>query len=57
MDKKYGMDRHGPPLASLPFLLPRKGPATTGERAVLHLPAPSPPRPRGKPGGPAADGR
>jgi hypothetical protein len=43
--------------ASLPFLLPRQGPASAGERAVLHLPAPFPPRPRGKPGGPVADGR
>jgi hypothetical protein len=42
---------------SLPFLLPSKGPATAGERAALHLPAPFPQRPRGKPGGPAADGR
>jgi hypothetical protein len=40
-----------------PFMLPGKGPATSGERAALHLPASAPPRPRGKPGGPAADGR
>jgi hypothetical protein len=37
-----------------PFMLPREGPATTGERAALHLPAGAPPRPRGKP---ARDGR
>lgn len=42
--------------SSLPFLLPRRGPATQGERAALHLPA-RPLPPRGKPGGPAADGR
>ena len=40
-----------------PFMLPGKGPATVGERAALHLPACAPPRPRGKPGKPAADGR
>ena len=35
-----------------PFMLPRKGPATQGERAVLHLPAWRP-----SPHGPAGDGR
>jgi hypothetical protein len=43
-----------------PFMLPGKGPATIGERAVLHLPACAPPHSRGKPdkpGKPGADGR
>lgn len=35
-----------------PFMLPRKGPATQGERAALRLPT-SRPAPRG----PAGDGR
>ena len=35
-----------------PFMLPRKEPATQGERALLHLPARSPP-----PAKPARDGR
>jgi hypothetical protein len=43
--------------ASLPFLLPQKGPATQGERAALHLPVRRLPPPRGRPGGPAGDGR
>lgn len=43
--------------ANLPFMLPRKGPTSLGERAVLHLPACSLPPPRGKPGRPAGDGR
>jgi hypothetical protein len=42
--------------SSLPFLLPRKGPATQGEHAALHLPV-RPPAPRGKPSGPQGDGR
>ena len=29
----------------LPFMMPRKGPATQGERAALDLPAPALPRP------------
>ena len=37
-----------------PFMLPRKGPATAGERAVLHLPRPPiplrPPRQAAAPG-------
>jgi hypothetical protein len=43
--------------ASLPFLLPRKGPATQGEGSALHLPARFLPPPRGRPGGPAEGGR
>ncbi len=48
--------------ASLPFMLPRKGPASEGERTALRLPVPRPggafrdrpgPRDRGAPGGPA----
>ena len=35
-----------------PFMLPRKGPATQGERAALRLPAARP-----WPRGPAGDGR
>lgn len=35
-----------------PFMLPRKGPATQGERAVLRLPAARP-----SPYGPPGDGR
>jgi len=31
--------------ASHPFMIPRKGPATTGERAALKLPLPGLPRP------------
>jgi hypothetical protein len=38
-----------------PFMLPRKGPVTTGERAALHLPAPA--RGRALPDEPKADGR
>ena len=38
-----------------PFMLPRQGPATTGERAALHLPAP--PRGRTAPDEPKADVR
>ena len=37
MAKKYRVGRNGA-AASLPFLLARKGPATGGERAVLHTP-------------------
>jgi hypothetical protein len=55
MGKNERIDRKR--AASLPFLLPRKGPATQGERAALHLPAPAPPQPRARPAGPAADGR
>lgn len=40
-----------------PFMLPRKGPVTKGEQAVLHLPSFAPRPPRGKPGAPPADGR
>ncbi|HEV2817154.1 MAG TPA: hypothetical protein VGW40_08040 [Allosphingosinicella sp.] len=50
MDKEY---RSGIP----PFMLPRKGPATQGERALLHLPTRSPPPPRATPGEPERDGR
>lgn len=43
--------------SSLPFLLPRKGPATQGEGSALRIPGRALPPPRGKPGGPAGDGR
>ena len=36
---------------SVPFMLPRKGPATGGEREALRLPRP------GRSGAPAKDGR
>ena len=42
---------------SLPFLLPRKGPATQGEGAALHIPGRVLPPPRGKPIRPTGDGR
>jgi hypothetical protein len=57
--------RHSVRAAFAPFLLPKKGPATEGEREALRLPRPSAPRtslilprpplwPRGhKPGGAA----
>ena len=37
MAKKYRVERDGA-AASPPFLLARKGPASGGERAVLHKP-------------------
>jgi hypothetical protein len=40
-----------------PFMLPRKEPATPGERAVLRLPAQLLPRPRRAPDEPAGDRR
>jgi hypothetical protein len=53
--------------AGVPFMVPRKGPATAGEQAALRLPLPGGPRPdagfdrpsgpRDKPGRPAGDGR
>jgi hypothetical protein len=51
----------------VPFMVPRKGPATVGEQAALRLPRPDgprpdvgfgrPPGPRDEPGRPAGDGR
>ena len=53
--------------ASLPFMLPDKGPANQGERNALRLPLPGaprpdpgfrkPPRPRDEPESPAGGGR
>lgn len=75
MEKKYwiGRKRAGRysvwAAQSWPFMLPREGPSTEGERAALRLPLPARPRPGsiyrkridprdwGLPEGPAKDGR
>lgn len=54
MKKRYwiGREQAG---GCVPFMLPRTGPATEGERTALQLPLPALPRPRDR-RGPAGDG-